>query len=101
MQLNTKKVPGRREVRYESLDELLVDAKRFSGNDIKTLGNWSQGQIFEHIARSMDSSSYTRVLPIACCDGSTLVPHEGMRSVAATRLRYSPRASYAVRSIFS
>jgi len=56
MQINTKKVPGRREVRYESLDELLADAKRFSGNDIKTLGNWSQGQIFEHIARSMDSS---------------------------------------------
>ncbi len=56
MQINTKKVQDRRKVRYESLDELLADAQRFSGGGIRTLGNWSQGQIFEHIARALESS---------------------------------------------
>ncbi len=56
MPLNTKKVQGRRKVRYESLDELLADAQRLSKSKVRTLGNWSQGQIYEHVARSLDSS---------------------------------------------
>lgn len=56
MSIKTKKVQGRRTVRYESLDDLLADAKRFSGGGIRSLGNWSPGQIFEHLARSLDSS---------------------------------------------
>ena len=56
MPVNTKKVQDRRKVRYESLDELLADAQRFSGDNVRKLGNWSQGQIYEHIARSLDSS---------------------------------------------
>ena len=56
MPINTKKVQGRRTVRYETLDELLADAQRFSGSEVRTLGNWSQGQIYEHLARAMDSS---------------------------------------------
>ena len=56
MQINTKKVQGRRKVRYESLDELLADAKRFSGPEVHRLGNWSPGQIYEHLARALDSS---------------------------------------------
>lgn len=56
MPINTKKVQGRRTVRYESLDELLADAQRISGSEVRPLGNWSQGQIFEHLARSLDSS---------------------------------------------
>jgi Protein of unknown function (DUF1569) len=56
MQINTKKVQGRREVRYESMDELLADAKRISEIKIHTLGNWSPGQIYEHIAQSLNAS---------------------------------------------
>ncbi len=55
MQIKTKKVQGRRTVRYESLDELLSDAQRLSEVEVRTLGNWSQGQIYEHMARSLDS----------------------------------------------
>ncbi len=56
MQINTKKVQGRRKVRYESLDELLADAQRLSETEVCALGNWSQGQIYEHLARSFNSS---------------------------------------------
>lgn len=56
MPINTKKVEGRRRVRYESLHDLLADAQRLSGSGARTLGNWSQGQIYEHIARALDAS---------------------------------------------
>lgn len=56
MPINTKKVQGRRKVRYESLDEFLADAQRLSETEVRTLGNWSQGQIYEHLSRSLDSS---------------------------------------------
>lgn len=56
MQVNTKKVQGRRQVRYESLDELLDDAQRLSKVEVRTLGNWSPGQIYQHLAMSLDSS---------------------------------------------
>ena len=56
MQINTKRVQGRRKVRYDSLDALLADARRLSGVEVRTLGNWSQGQIYEHIAWSLDAS---------------------------------------------
>ena len=56
MPIITKKVQGRRQVRYASLDELLADAQRISENGFRKLGNWSPGQIYEHLARSMDAS---------------------------------------------
>lgn len=56
MPINTKKVEGRRKVRYGSLDELLAEAKRFAATEVHKLGNWSPGQIYEHLARTMNSS---------------------------------------------
>ena len=56
MQLKTKKVEGRRQVRYESIDDFLADAQRLAGSPVRTLGNWSQGQIYMHLARSLDGS---------------------------------------------
>ncbi len=56
MPVNTKKVSGRRTVRYASLDELLADARRISDVEVRMLGNWSPGQIYWHLARSLDSS---------------------------------------------
>ena len=56
MPVKTKQVKGRRNVRYGSLDELLSEAERLSRAEVRTLGNWSQGQIYEHLARSLDSS---------------------------------------------
>ncbi len=54
--INTKKVEGRRSVHYRSLDELLADAERCANGKVQSLGNWSPGQIYEHLARSMDGS---------------------------------------------
>ncbi len=56
MTVNTKKVQGRRKVRYESMDDLLADARRISDSDVQTLGNWSPGQIYAHLAKSLDLS---------------------------------------------
>jgi hypothetical protein len=54
--VNTAKVEGRRKLDYASLDELLADADRLSSCPIKTLGNWSAGQIFEHLANVYNGS---------------------------------------------
>jgi hypothetical protein len=63
--INTKKVAGRREVHYESLDEVLAEAETFASENVKQLGNWSPGQIYEHLARSMNSSSdgFSSIMP--------------------------------------
>lgn len=51
--IDTAKVKGRRQVRYESYDDLLADAERMAGLEVRTLGNWSYGQILDHLARSI------------------------------------------------
>lgn len=56
MTINTKKVEGRRKVRYSLLDEFLLEAERLAATDVRSLGNWSQGQIYGHLARTMNGS---------------------------------------------
>ena len=65
MSISTKNVTERRRVRYSSLDELLAEAERLSEPDVQMLGNWTPGQIYEHLARTMNSSidGFTRLLP--------------------------------------
>jgi len=55
--IDTGKVTGRRQVHFNNLDDVLADATALaaSGN-VKTLGNWSAGQIFEHLARTYNLS---------------------------------------------
>ncbi|HEX4128814.1 MAG TPA: DUF1569 domain-containing protein [Pirellulales bacterium] len=48
--------PPRRELRYANFDELLADAERSAAGPVQALGNWTPGQIFEHLARSMNRS---------------------------------------------
>ena len=55
--IDTGKVAGRRELHFNSLEDILADVDRLaSSREIRTLGNWSAGQIFEHVARVMDKS---------------------------------------------
>ena len=61
---NTKQVTGRRAVRFGSLDEMLADAEGLASGPIQTLGNWSPGQIFEHLARAFTLPLDGVVLPI-------------------------------------
>ena len=49
MSINTRKVEGRREVRYKSLDDLLEDARCCVADGSTTIGNWSISQIYQHL----------------------------------------------------
>ena len=52
---NTKEV-SRRTVKYQDLQEALKDAERLAAADAPTTGNWSKGQIFEHLAIVLDTA---------------------------------------------
>jgi hypothetical protein len=56
MAVNTRRVNDRRAVRYESFHELIADAEILAQSEALTLGNWSPGQIFLHLARTMNAS---------------------------------------------
>ncbi|MCA9038847.1 MAG: DUF1569 domain-containing protein [Planctomycetaceae bacterium] len=56
MTVNTKKVAGRREVRYTSYADMMNDVEQMAVGEVRTLGNWSYGQILQHLATSLDSS---------------------------------------------
>jgi uncharacterized protein DUF1569 len=53
---DTSKVQGRRKVQYSSLRDVLADAERMSKGPVEALGNWSAGQIFLHLAKSLNTS---------------------------------------------
>ncbi len=54
--INTKKVVGRRNVHYASYADFIADAENLAGRPIDTLGNWTQAQIYQHLAISLDTS---------------------------------------------
>jgi hypothetical protein len=56
MNVNTKKVTGRRELRFNSLSEIEDDARRLTVVPVKHLGNWSLGQVLHHLAIVMHQS---------------------------------------------
>ncbi len=56
MNVNTANVKDRREVHYESYQDLLAEAEQLLGGDVRTLGNWSLGQVLKHLAETMHAS---------------------------------------------
>ena len=56
MSVNTKTVEGRRELRFNSFDDLLADAEQLASGEVQTLGNWSLAQIFTHLAAGINST---------------------------------------------
>jgi hypothetical protein len=56
MPVETAKVEGRRKLSYKSFQELLDDADRVGSGPFKSLGNWSAGQIFRHLATAFNGS---------------------------------------------
>ena len=47
----------RRRIRFDSFDDILRDADRISRADqVDQLGKWTAGQVFDHLAKSFDSS---------------------------------------------
>ncbi len=56
MAVVTGKVAGRRELHFESLDELQQEAERLADGEIELLGNWSLAQILNHLTITMTNS---------------------------------------------
>lgn len=56
MPAQTQQPAARRQVSYASLSELLADAERLAAGPAKTVGGWSLGQIFTHLAIGLEGS---------------------------------------------
>jgi hypothetical protein len=56
MAVDTRKVEGRREVHYQSLDEFLEDARRCAADGSTTIGNWSISKIYHHLAVALHAA---------------------------------------------
>lgn len=56
MSVDTTKAVGRRTLYFERIEEIVADAERVAAGPHRTLGNWSAGQIFMHLARNFDLS---------------------------------------------
>jgi hypothetical protein len=55
--IDTGKVTERRQLHFGSLDDILAEVDRLAkSRDIGTLGNWSAGQCFKHLATVMNKS---------------------------------------------
>jgi len=55
--VNTAKVTGRRQLHFSSLDDIRADVEQLAAaREIKTLGNWSASQIFQHLGLVMNNS---------------------------------------------
>lgn len=52
--IDTRKVVGRRQIRYQSIDDLLADAEQLAAGPHRTLGNWSLGMILKHLASAFN-----------------------------------------------
>jgi hypothetical protein len=53
MTVDSSRVQGRRQLRSTSYDELLADARSLASCPTRQLGNWSLGQICEHLAQGI------------------------------------------------
>jgi EAL domain-containing protein (putative c-di-GMP-specific phosphodiesterase class I) len=60
MPVDTKSVPDRRTLRFETIDQALAEADRLADADragrLKPLGNWALGQTLGHLATWADYS---------------------------------------------
>ncbi|MFN3158106.1 MAG: DUF1569 domain-containing protein [Rubinisphaera brasiliensis] len=54
--VDTTKVGNRREVHLETLDEFSREVDRLANQPTRVLGNWTLGQIFEHLARGLEAA---------------------------------------------
>jgi hypothetical protein len=56
MAIDTRRVRGRRKLRFDNLDEVLADARQLHTIPYRTLGNWSLPQIIKHLGQVMHGS---------------------------------------------
>ena len=56
MTVATRKVTGRRKLRFASLEDLSAELDQLAAAPLRQLGNWSLGQICRHLAVAMNGS---------------------------------------------
>ena len=56
MSVDTTRVQNRRNLHFDKLEDILADVERLNRGKVKSLGNWSSGQILRHIATVMNHS---------------------------------------------
>lgn len=56
-QVKPAKVTGRRKLHFSKIDEALADARAMAATPHTQLGNWSLGEICDHLAKSLDSAT--------------------------------------------
>jgi hypothetical protein len=55
--IDTGKVTGRRQLHFDSLDDILADVDKLGrAREIRTLGNWPAGKVLKHLATSFNKS---------------------------------------------
>jgi hypothetical protein len=55
--IDTTKVKNLRQLRFNSLDDIAAEVERLAAcKELRTLGNWSSGQVLQHLAATMDNS---------------------------------------------
>jgi hypothetical protein len=55
--IDTTKVVQRRQLRFESLNDIAAEVERLaSAQEVRALGNWSSGQVLQHLASTMNNS---------------------------------------------
>jgi|ERR1051326_3118108 hypothetical protein len=64
--IDTTKVAGRRTLHFDSIDQILDEVETLAKcREIRTIGNWTPGQIFQHLANTITCSidGFKRMLP--------------------------------------
>ncbi len=51
--VDTRLISNRRHTHYAELSEVLADAEQVAAADVRTLGNWTLAQIFDHLSKSL------------------------------------------------
>ncbi|HTM53211.1 MAG TPA: DUF1569 domain-containing protein [Pirellulales bacterium] len=54
MAVDTKRVTGRRQLKFSCYDDILKDVHNLACRPSRQLGNWSLGEICEHLSRAMN-----------------------------------------------
>ncbi|MGE0605679.1 MAG: DUF1569 domain-containing protein [Pirellulales bacterium] len=56
MSINTKQVAGRRQLHFDTLDDIVAELDRLEGQPLRSLGNWTVGQNLSHLAAVMNAA---------------------------------------------
>jgi hypothetical protein len=85
--IDTAKVTERRQLHFDKIEDILADVNHLAeSQEIKALGNWTPGQIFQHLATVMNKSidGFDRNLPAPL--------RFGLRLLFKNRFLYKPMA---------